>query len=194
MTIHVQVPLPPGKSLRGVICLCGRSLCKSRKSHAYEEYIILERLFVLIKFLKGLAIMRGHLHHIEIYVSQLRRSREFWDFLLTQWGYTIYQEWADGISWKLDDTYLVLVQVQEKHLLPSYHRSKVGLNHLAFHAGSRQEVDQLTKQLSRMNVPILYPDKHPYAGGPDHYAVYFEDPDRMKIEVAAPLKVRDGKG
>jgi hypothetical protein len=28
--------------------------------------------------------------------------------------------------------------------------------------------------------------EHPYAGGTDHYAVYFEDPDRIKVEVVAP--------
>jgi hypothetical protein len=34
-------------------------------------------------------------------------------------------------------------------------------------------------------VKILYEDRHPYAGGPDHYAVFFEDPMRMKAEVVA---------
>ncbi len=27
---------------------------------------------------------------------------------------------------------------------------------------------------------------HPYAGGDDHYAVYFEDPERIKVELVAP--------
>jgi uncharacterized protein len=35
-------------------------------------------------------------------------------------------------------------------------------------------------------VHILYEDRHPHAGGPDCYAVYFEDPDRMKVELDAP--------
>lgn len=30
-----------------------------------------------------------------------------------------------------------------------------------------------------------YEDRHPYAGGPDYYAVFFEDPDRMKVEIVA---------
>ncbi|GAA0595336.1 hypothetical protein GCM10009001_09310 [Virgibacillus siamensis] len=32
----------------------------------------------------------------------------------------------------------------------------------------------------------MYSDKHPFAGGEDHYAVYFEDPDRIKVELVAP--------
>jgi len=35
-------------------------------------------------------------------------------------------------------------------------------------------------------VTILYADKHPFACGNDHYEVYFEDPDWMKVELAAP--------
>ncbi len=60
-----------------------------------------------------------------------------------------------------------------------------GLNHLAFHAASRAQVDDVTVKLKARGVPILYADRHPYAGGPDYYAVFFEDPDRMKVEVTA---------
>ena len=34
----------------------------------------------------------------------------------------------------------------------------------------------------------LYEEKHPYAGGPDYYAVYFEDSDRMKVEITGEIK------
>jgi catechol 2,3-dioxygenase-like lactoylglutathione lyase family enzyme len=62
----------------------------------------------------------------------------------------------------------------------------VGLNHLAFHAASRQQVDEIARKLRGRGVTILYADKHSFAGGKDHYAVYFEDPDRMKVELVAP--------
>jgi catechol 2,3-dioxygenase-like lactoylglutathione lyase family enzyme len=32
---------------------------------------------------------------------------------------------------------------------------------------------------------VLYADCHPYAGGPDHYAAYVEDPDGIKVELVA---------
>ncbi len=130
-------------------------------------------------------ILKGLLHHIEIYVSDLVKSRTFWEWLLTEMGYSLYQEWDQGVSFKLEDTYLVFVQVTEKHNDSIYHRCKVGLNHLAFHTNSRTDVDELTLQLKKRGVNILYEDKHPFAGGPDYYAVYFEDPDRMKVEVVA---------
>jgi RimJ/RimL family protein N-acetyltransferase/catechol 2,3-dioxygenase-like lactoylglutathione lyase family enzyme len=126
------------------------------------------------------------LHHIEINVSDLQRSAEFWGWFLSLLGYEPYQEWEGGRSWRLGDTYLVFVQVEERYKHSPYHRRHVGLNHLAFHAASRAQVDEITDLLRQRGVRILYEDRHPYAGGPSHYAVFFEDPDRIKVEVVAP--------
>ena len=67
-----------------------------------------------------------------------------------------------------------------------YHRCGVGLNHLAFHAESRDEVDEMTEKLNHRGIKILYEDRRPFAGGEDYYAVFFEDPDRIKVEFVAP--------
>ncbi len=129
---------------------------------------------------------KGLLHHIELYVSNLDKSIEFWSWFLTDLGYELFQEWDQGKSYKLGETYIVFVQVEDKHLDVSYHRCKTGLNHLAFHAESREHVDRITKKLKEKNIKVLYEDKHPYAGGEGYYAVYFEDPERMKVELLAP--------
>ncbi|WP_462413547.1 VOC family protein [Neobacillus sp. Marseille-QA0830] len=129
---------------------------------------------------------KGLVHHIEINVSDLSKSTRFWGWLLEELGYTAFQEWKGGKSWKLGETYLVFVQADSQFLEIPYHRSRVGLNHLAFYASSRQHVDEMTQRLIDKGVSILYQDKHPFAGGPQHYAVFFEDPDRIKVELAAP--------
>ncbi|MGG3572546.1 VOC family protein [Bacillus gobiensis] len=126
------------------------------------------------------------LHHIEIYVSDLEKSIDFWSWLLDDLDYSLFQKWDEGASWKYRDTYLVFVQAKEKYQDVPYHRCRVGLNHLAFHARSIEHVDQMTAKLKEKGIPILYEDKQPYAGGPQHYAVYFEDPDRIKVELVAP--------
>lgn len=127
----------------------------------------------------------GTLHHVEIYVSDLDRSVEFWGWFLERLGYTLYQSWEKGRSWRLGPTYLVFVQTEAAYCDVAYHRKRAGLNHLAFHAKSRAQVDEMTEKLRARDVRILYEDAHPYAGGPDHYAVYFEDPDRIKVEFVA---------
>ncbi len=129
--------------------------------------------------------MKGTLHHIEIYVRDLNKSKEFWGWLLNELGYKEYQSWEHGISYILEKTYIVFVQVEEKFLDVPYHRCRAGLNHLAFHGGSNEFIDEITIKLKNRGVKILYEDKHPYAGGPDYYAVYFEDPDRMKVEITS---------
>lgn len=110
----------------------------------------------------------------------------FGGWLLEYLGYELYQNWTEGCSWRKGDTYLVLVQTERHYLDPGYHRKRTGLNHVAFHAASHKQADDLTQLLREREFQILYQDRHPYARGPDHYAVFFEDPDRIKVEVVAP--------
>ena len=91
------------------------------------------------------------------------------------------------ISYILGETYIVFVQTQERFLDIPYHRCRVGLNHLAFHGDGREFVNELTEELREKGVKILYEYRHPYAGGPNYYAVFFEDPDRIKVEITAHL-------
>lgn len=130
--------------------------------------------------------MNGTIHHIEIYVSDLKRTILFWEWLLTKkFSYEIFQKWDSGISFILGDTYIVFVQTEKKYLDNAFNRKNTGLNHLAFHCSSREFVDTLTQELKEKNITILYNDRHPYAGGEDYYAVFFEDPDRIKVEVVS---------
>lgn len=128
----------------------------------------------------------GKIHHVEIYCSELEKSSSFWGWFLSELGYKQYQKWESGISFKLGASYIVFVQAEEKHLKDGFHRCRPGLNHLAFHASSRQHIDELTSKLKDRRINILYSDKHPHAGGPESYGVYFEDPERIKVEVMAP--------
>lgn len=79
----------------------------------------------------------------------------------------------------------MFVQADDEHKESPYHRKQVGLNHLAFHAASRRQLDRLTDQLRARGTTVLYGDKHPFAGGAGHYAVFFEDTDRIKVELVA---------
>lgn len=126
------------------------------------------------------------IHHVEINVSDLKKTRDFWDWFLTDLNYEIYQEWEKGISWKFENTYLVFVQTEERFIQNRYHRSQTGLNHLAFFAHSKDHVDQMVSKLSARGVPLLYQDRYPFAGGKNYYALFCEDPDRIKVELVAP--------
>ncbi len=125
----------------------------------------------------------GTLHHVELYVASLEKSMAFWGPLLGMFGYVIFQEWDQGVSYMLQETYIVLVQTEPAYLEPSYHRKRTGLNHLAFHAASRQQVDQITAWVRESGYQVLYEDRHPYAGESGYYALFCEDPNRIKVEI-----------
>ncbi|MBD7965981.1 VOC family protein [Fictibacillus norfolkensis] len=126
------------------------------------------------------------LHHIEMNVQNLRKTKEFYEWLLPELGYSLFQEWEKGFSYKMESSYLVFVQTDELYNDIPFHRKRSGLNHLAFWAKSRAQIEHLRVQLKKKNISFLYEDKFPFAGGKNHYALFFEDPDRLKIEIVAP--------
>jgi catechol 2,3-dioxygenase-like lactoylglutathione lyase family enzyme len=126
------------------------------------------------------------LHHVEINVHHLSRTKAFYGWLMDELGYDVFQEWDNGISYKNGSAYLVFTQTEENYKQFSFHRKHTGLNHLAFWAKSCAHVEHLRVQLNVNKVPFLYNDQYPFAGGEGHYALFFEDPDRIKIEIVAP--------
>lgn len=123
------------------------------------------------------------MHHIEIYVSNLKRSYSFYTWLLPKLGFTLYQEWDEGFSYRKKEWYIVFVQVSKEYAAIPYHRRHVGLNHLAFSCDSQDLINELREELIKNNVLVLYDERYPYAGGKEHYALFFEDPDRIKLEI-----------
>lgn len=131
----------------------------------------------------AVAIMGG-LHHVEVWVPDLAKSIRGWSWLLTELGWQPFQSWPAGRSWRLDATYLVL---EESPALTSkvHDRMAPGLNHLAFHAGPRAVVDRLVEQAPAYGWSLLFPGRHPYAGGPDSYAAYLADEAGYEVELVA---------
>jgi catechol 2,3-dioxygenase-like lactoylglutathione lyase family enzyme len=126
------------------------------------------------------------LHHIEIYVSDLDRSIAFWTPFMAKLGYEA-ERWSGGMNYvKVGEGYFCFLPAPKEHLSAGYHRKRVGLNHLAFKGESRSHVDEIAAWVKASGFTILYPEKYPYAGGSDYYALYCEDPDRIKVEVVAP--------
>ena len=126
----------------------------------------------------------GSLEHLDITVSNLERSGAFWAAFLKDLGYREFARSATGWSWTNAESTVFLLQAEPAYLEPPYHRKRVGLNHLAFRVSDPKQVDAMAAQLQARNIALLY-------GGPrtgrTTYAVFFEDPDRIKIEVVAPV-------
>ena len=124
----------------------------------------------------------GSLHHVELQVSDLEASLGPWAWLFDALGYTPYQEWSGGRSWRHGSTYIVLGDAPRDG---TYDRRFPGLNHLAFHSGTRQNVDRLWQEAPENGWNQLYVDRHPWAGGDEHYAAFLENVERFKVELVA---------
>lgn len=126
----------------------------------------------------------GTLHHIELWVPNLHRARATLGWLLEVLGYVPFQSWDGGRSWRLGPTYLVIEQspdlTAERH-----ERRRPGLNHLAFHINDAATVDGLTTEATQHGWHLLYPERHPHAGGEHHYAAYLENDDGFEVELVA---------
>lgn len=120
------------------------------------------------------------LDHLDLNVSDLRASTTFYQAVLAPLG---YQMGDTGEGWQVlrgPMDYLCLVQTEAPYLEPDFHRKRIGVNHLAFTIGSREAFQEFLHHLEHLRVPLLY-------GGPidkgGQVACYFEDPDRLKLEV-----------
>jgi glyoxylase I family protein len=132
-------------------------------------------------------IVRGGFHHIDLNVTELDASKRVYGLVLEFLGYTRVKdsggcEWdlrngeGRGASLGLRPTDPVLVEHAHKRYAP-------GLHHLAWRADSREDVDRLYALLVEHDVKVLdAPAHYPEYSG-DYYAVFFEDPDGMKLEL-----------
>jgi catechol 2,3-dioxygenase-like lactoylglutathione lyase family enzyme len=126
----------------------------------------------------------GTLHHVELWVPNLERAIGEWGWLLGRLGYEQFQNWQHGRSWRLGGSYLVVEQ-SPAMTAAGHDRLRPGLNHLAFHAGSRSHVDELAGQAQAHGWTLLFPGRHPFAGGPEHYAAYLANTDGFEAELVA---------
>jgi catechol 2,3-dioxygenase-like lactoylglutathione lyase family enzyme len=129
--------------------------------------------------------MKTSLYHLQINISDPQKSFPFWKDLFTYLKYKIVDESPEHIGASNGTTDFWLIATEEKHKAAPFHRKQTGLNHLAFKASSKEEVDQFVNEfLKPKGIQPLYetPKEFPeYHTG--YYAVFFEDPDRIKIEV-----------
>ena len=129
-------------------------------------------------------VATGTLHHIEIWVKDLEAARSSMGWLFERLGFVPKDTWNDGASWAGNGTYLVLEAGPD--ILPGPHeRRRQGVNHLAFNAGTRAEVDLLARRAASHGWSLMFGDKHPYAGGREHYAAYLENPEGFEVELVA---------
>lgn len=131
-------------------------------------------------------MIRGAPSHVDLTVSDLARSTAFYEVVLTELGYARLSEAGAGAPcWGVRDAsggvFSIALQRGRSEVGP-HDRSAPGLHHLAFHADSRADVEAFHAFLGRIGAVVLdAPAEYDYT--PGYYAVFFADPDALKLEV-----------
>ena len=125
-------------------------------------------------------------HHVDLVVSSILRSLPFYRELLEPLGWHRSSE-VEGergeTIWYLSGpgTYLGLREAQSPND-EEFDRYRVGVHHVAFEAPSRFAVDDRADWLSSQGAEIESgPEEYSYV--PGYYAVFFYDPDGIKLEI-----------
>jgi catechol 2,3-dioxygenase-like lactoylglutathione lyase family enzyme len=124
------------------------------------------------------------LHHVELWVPDLAGALEPWGWLFASLGWEPFQDWENGRSWRDGPVYVVLEQSPALST-GTHDRLAPGLNHLAFTVATRADVDRLTAAAPSHGWTLMFADRHPHAGGPEHYAAYLEDAWGYEVELVA---------
>jgi catechol 2,3-dioxygenase-like lactoylglutathione lyase family enzyme len=125
-------------------------------------------------------------HHVDLVVGSILRSLPFYRELLEPLGWhrvgEVEGERGETI-WYISGSggTLGLREAQSPQDEP-FDRYRIGVHHVAFEASSRFEVDERADWLRARDAPIESgPEEYSYI--PGYYAVFFYDPDGIKLEI-----------
>ncbi len=129
-------------------------------------------------------------HHVDLVVTSIERSLPFYRELLGPLGWhrlsEVEGERGETIWYLGGPACSVGLREAQSHERQSgegpYDRYSVGLHHLAFEAQSRAVVDERAGWLRASGV-LLESEPQEYSYSPGYYAVFFYDPDGLKLEI-----------
>jgi catechol 2,3-dioxygenase-like lactoylglutathione lyase family enzyme len=118
--------------------------------------------------------------HLVLSVGDFERSKEFYGKLLKFLGFKLKHDYADMAGWSNGKTLFWIATADAEGRKRKYRKGDIGFHHYAFELASRKDVDALGAFLDDNEMNVIDPPGEYY--GRNYYAVYFIDPDGMKLE------------
>jgi catechol 2,3-dioxygenase-like lactoylglutathione lyase family enzyme len=128
----------------------------------------------------------GGIHHVFITVNDVARSRPFYAALMPRLGYPGVWDFAnDGrsIGFLGQAGSFWIKQAEAQYVGATFSKDRVGLCEIAFRAANRGQVDALARDVPGWGGTILDPPREYPEYVPGYYAVFFADPDGIKLEL-----------
>ena len=117
--------------------------------------------------------------HLVLSVGDFEKSKAFYAPLMQFLGFEVEAEYKDMMGWHNDKTLFWIAAADAKGRKHKYRKGDIGFHHYAFRLRSRKDVDALQDFLKGQGAKIVDPAGEYYD---DYYAVFFLDPDGMKLE------------
>ena len=117
------------------------------------------------------------LGHINIYVRNAERSREWYEDVLGLHTYDLRPDAAFMTANKEVSHEIALVQVGDD--APGPERGRVGLNHMAWYMESLEDLEEIYHRIKEKNIEIERVSDHGHAIG-----IYIHDPDGNGVEIS----------
>jgi len=118
--------------------------------------------------------------HLVLTVGDFARSKSFYGKLLGFLGFKLKHRYSDMAGWSNGRTLFWVAAADEEGKRHRYRKGDIGFHHYAFELASRKDVDALGAFLAENKMTIVDPPGEYY--DECYYAVYFTDPDGMKLE------------
>ena len=130
--------------------------------------------------------------HLVLSVGDLARSREFYGRVLGFLGFRLKHDGGGFAGWSNGKTLFWIAQADAAGAKRKHRKGDIGFHHYAFELESRTAVDALGAFLEKHNLPVADPPDS-YNGDDQYYAVFFHDPDGMRLEAMhyGPAKVKE---
>ena len=127
----------------------------------------------------------GGVHHVFLTVNDLNRSRAFYTSLMPRLGYPgIWEaEGAPVVGWLSPGGSVWIKQADPRYASDTFSKDRVGLCEVAFRAETRAQVVALARDVAAWGGTILHPPREYPEYVPGYYAVFFADPDGIKLEL-----------
>jgi len=120
--------------------------------------------------------------HVDLTVNDLGRSITFYEKVLGALGFRRLPL-DNYVAWGNAHMNIALRPPASQERGADFNRYRVGLHHLALRAKSREHVNRFYEFLLREGLTVLDPPADYPQYGPQYYAVFFSDPDGMKLEL-----------
>ena len=117
--------------------------------------------------------------HLVLSVGDFGKSKAFYMKLMQFLGFKVEAEYEDMMGWHNDQTLFWIAAADAEGKTHKYRKGDIGFHHYAFRLRSRKDVDALQAFLEEQGTEIVDPAGEYYD---DYYAVFFLDPDGMKLE------------